>query len=89
MIITMRTITGIVVGIGLVLTSVSCTDPHGARRALLQAGYTHVVTGGYALWSCGEGDMFATTFTAVGPSGIAVSGAVCSGFLKGQTIRLD
>ena len=66
-----------------------CTQPDRANEALSDAGYTDVRIGGYAWFACSERDTFATSFTATGPTGRPASGAVCSGFLKGQTIRLD
>ena len=67
-----------------------CTSKDGAERALKGAGYTEIEIGGYAFFACdGKSDTFATSFTAKGPTGMRVSGAVCSGFLKGSTIRLD
>lgn len=72
------------------LACIGCTDASGARNALEQAGYSQISVGGYSWWLCdGKEDTFATKFTAVGPTGFAVSGAVCSGWLKGKTIRLN
>jgi hypothetical protein len=67
----------------------ACTQGDRATQALADAGYTNIQISGYAWFSCSEKDTFATAFEARGPSGRPVSGAVCSGFLKGQTIRLD
>lgn len=67
----------------------ACTDKHGAARALNQAGYSQIHIGGYDFTSCGKGDDYATRFEALGPTGVPVSGAVCSGVFKGHTIRLD
>lgn len=75
--------------LALILLATACTDKDGAFRALRQAGYTHIETGGYPFWGCGDHDTFKTKFKALGPSGIPVSGVVCSGWLKGNTIRLD
>lgn len=66
-----------------------CTDSKGTRRALEAAGYSHIEVGGYSWFGCADKDSFATKFKAIGPSGKQVSGAVCSGWLKGNTIRLD
>ena len=52
-------------------------------------GYKNVSTGGYSFFSCGNGDTFATKFNAIDQTGKAVSGTVCSGLLKGNTVRLD
>lgn len=66
-----------------------CTQPQLANRVLEDAGYTHIQTGGYAFAACAESDTYATRFTAIGPTGRQVSGAVCAGVFKGATIRLD
>lgn len=68
----------------------SCTNPEGAKKALLDAGYTNVKTGGYDPFACGENDFYATKFSATSPNGKRkVTGCVCQGVLKGKTIRLD
>lgn len=68
----------------------SCTDEKAAREALLDAGYHPISVGGYAFWGCGEGDTFHTKFSAYSPDSTRiVRGVVCSGILKGKTIRLD
>jgi hypothetical protein len=69
--------------------SVSCTRPDAATKALQDAGYTHVEITGYRFFTCDEKDNFSTGFRAIGPTGRPVSGTVCSGFLKANTIRLD
>jgi len=73
----------------LALAAGACTDANGARKALSDSGYTDIKIAGYAAFSCSEDDFFATKFTAKGPTGRTVSGAVCSAPLKGKTIRLD
>ena len=65
-----------------------CTDERGAILALDAAGYTSIQIGGYAWWDCDQKDQFRTRFTATGPTGKRVTGAVCSGWLKGYTIRI-
>ena len=69
------------------LALAACDDTKTARRALEDAGYTDITVGGYASWYCGRDDDFATKFTARNPAGRLVSGAVCSGWAKGATIR--
>lgn len=66
-----------------------CSDPTTARRVLSQNGYTNVVITGYRPFMGGEGDNYVTGFEAVSPNGSLVTGAVCSGFGKGATIRFD
>jgi len=64
-----------------------CTDPKGTKEALEGQGYTKVTVGGYATFSCGDDDDFATTFEAINPVGKPVTGVVCTGFFKGATVR--
>lgn len=70
------------------LALTACTDPYGANEALLDAGYTKIEILGYDPWGCGKGDIAATEFRAVGPTGRHVRGTVCAGTFKGETIRL-
>jgi hypothetical protein len=65
-----------------------CTDAPTAERVLRQQNYKDVRTTGYSLFSCGKGDSFATGFRARAPNGEMVSGVVCSGWLKGATVRV-
>lgn len=74
---------------GLILLG-GCTQPDGATKHLLDAGYTNVEITGYNFFACSEDDIAHTGFRATGPTGRQVSGTVCGGvFLKGATIRLD
>ncbi len=66
-----------------------CTSETEATRALTGAGYTNITMTGYRFFLCDENDTWSTGFEATGPNGNRVSGAVCSGVLKGATIRLD
>lgn len=67
----------------------ACTAPDRSTSALLAAGYTNIEMTGYSFFACSDDDTFSTGFKARGPSGVKVSGTVCSGILKGATIRLD
>lgn len=68
----------------------ACTDERGARNTLIGAGYHPMRVGGYGWASCGESDVFSTRFTAWSPDSTRkVSGCVCRGWLKGNTIRFD
>lgn len=70
----------------------SCTNPERTQETLEGAGYREIEITGYSRGSCGEGDVTCTGFTAIGPTGKPVSGAVgCgrSGCGKGCTIRFD
>lgn len=64
-----------------------CTDVDAAKKALDGAGYTDVQTTGYQVFACSEDDTFHTGFKAKGPTGKPVEGVVCSGWMKGSTIR--
>lgn len=77
---------GAVIALALILTPVACTDDAGAKKALLDQGYTNVQTSGYSWFSCDEKDRFSTGFTAQ-RDGRQVEGAVCSGWFKGNTVR--
>ena len=72
----------------LVLTLAACTDPDGARRTAENHGLTHVQITGYSFWGCSEDDGWRTEFTALNAQGRSVRGVVCSGVLKGNTLRL-
>lgn len=73
----------------IILMPMACTSPVTAQKTLEDNGYTHVQTTGYRWFTCDNHDLFSTGFTAVSPSGKPVSGAVCSGLFKGNTIRFD
>lgn len=69
------------------LTASGCTDPEVARNALDDAGYSDIQIGGYTAYGCSEDDAYHTEFTAKNIRGKSVSGVVCSGVMKGATIR--
>lgn len=67
-----------------------CSQPDRAMQVLSSQGFTDIVIhpAGFAdVFSCSGSDTFYTPFTAKGPSSAAVNGVVCSGFLKGATVR--
>ncbi len=67
-----------------------CTDTSDKNVRLLESmGMTNVELGGYAWFDCSEDDTFKTAFKAVGVNGEEVSGALCSGFFKGTTVRFN
>lgn len=72
-----------------VLVLTGCTADDEARRALKGAGYTDVQITGWRWLGCGKDDSFHTGFAATGPTGQPVTGVVCSGWLKGATVRID
>ena len=66
-----------------------CTDEAGAIRALRASGFTEIHLTGYQPFSCG--DDTCTGFTALGPTGVRVTGAVGCGFFscsKNCTVRI-
>lgn len=67
----------------------ACSSPNDATKALKAQGFTDIETHGRAFFACSEDDTFATKFTATNPKGERVAGTVCSGWLKGATIRYD
>jgi hypothetical protein len=71
----------------LVATTTGCTKPEQATMILERDGYTEVSIVGYYPLACGEDDTFKTGFTAM-KNGQLVEGVVCSGLLKGSTVRL-
>jgi len=72
-----------------VLILCACTAPDTATSALDGAGYTDIQITGWRAFSCSKDDTFSTGFRAKGPTGKSVTGVVCSGLLKGATIRTD
>jgi hypothetical protein len=66
-----------------------CTDEPGARKALEDQGYTQIEFTGYRIWTCGEDYTYHTGFAAKSIAGKPVTGAVCSGFMKGKSIKVD
>ena len=79
----------IVMGVAVMLGLSACSDGPAATKALQGAGYTDIHTTGYAFFGCDEKDTFHTGFIAKGPTGQHVEGVVCSGWLKGATIRTE
>lgn len=64
-----------------------CTKPEQATQVLQAQGYKDIEITGYNVFGCDEKDTFHTGFTATSPNGTRVSGTVCSGILKGATVR--
>ena len=64
-----------------------CSDASTARRVLEENGYSNIKITGHAWFTCADSDDFSTGFEATAPGGRHVTGAVCSGFFKGATIR--
>jgi hypothetical protein len=71
-----------------VLLLAGCTSSNEARRVLAQDGFTNIKTTGYRPFKCSDSDSFQTGFEA-DKNGKHITGTVCSGLLKGATIRYD
>lgn len=78
---------------GLILAAVAVavpkTDADTAVRAATNVGMKDVKITGYRIFGCGEEDLYHTGFEATNSNGNRVSGVVCSGILKGATVRFD
>lgn len=78
--------------ISLIILLIFCafhTQPDKATKLLTDAGYTKIEITGTRFFMCSSDDDFATGFKAESSKGKKLSGAVCSGILKGATIRFD
>lgn len=73
----------------VMMVCVGCADPDASRIALEGAGYSQIQMTGYELFGCSKDDLFHDGFTARGMNGKQVEGVVCSGLLKGATIRIS
>lgn len=71
------------------ISSFGCTDETRSRKILESSGFTNIEFHGHAFFSCSDDDRVNTSFTALGPKGNIVSGAVCCGYLKDCTIRFE
>ncbi len=71
----------------LAILMMGCTDTPKSTKLLKSQGYTKIYITGYPAVGCGEYDFWKTGFTAISPSGKRVTGIVCEGVTKGQTIR--
>ncbi|OWZ90443.1 hypothetical protein B9J07_28060 [Sinorhizobium sp. LM21] len=85
----MKTLTVIAALAATTLLAGCGVNPNDAKRALEAQGITGIQLGGYSVFGCAKGDHFSSKFTGVGVNGKPVSGVVCSGLLKGTTIRYD
>jgi hypothetical protein len=75
----------------LISFAAGCTvDSSHAMHVLKGQGYTDIHLGGHAWYDCSEDDSVSVNFTAKGPTGVHVEGALCCGFMaKNCTVRLD
>ena len=69
---------------------VGLEDQAGALQTLQDDGrFTEIQVGGVDSFSCGNGDLYRTHFTALNQNNKKVEGTVCAGIFKGSTVRLD
>lgn len=70
----------------------SCTnnnDFEKGKKQLEMQGYTDVESTGYDVFCCSDKDTFSTGFQCKDKQGNTVKGCICSGVLKGITIRFE
>ena len=76
---------------GMLITSLivfsGCTSQKDAKKALESQGFSDIKYTGYSFFECSKEDTFHTGFEAKNSNGDIVKGTVCSGILKGATIR--
>ena len=76
--------------IASILLLAGCTKEDDTKRILTDQGFTDVQTTGYRPFACGDDYTFRTGFTAKAPvTKKQVTGVVCSGFLKGSSVKFD
>ena len=68
---------------------IACTRPDDARRVLMAQGYKQVEITGWRPLMAGKEDAFSTGFRAQSIDRSIVTGAVTSGWFKGNTVRID
>ena len=74
--------------VGVVLMA-GCSKAHDKVRSVLEGdGYTQIAVSGFKPFACDEKDTFSNGFVAR-KAGRRVTGVVCSGWLKGYTIRIQ
>ena len=79
---------GLLLAVGLPVYA-AFSDRSETVSFLETQGYSEVVLTGYQFFSCGRGDVYRDGFLATNSNGKTVVGVVCSGFLKGKTIRFQ
>jgi hypothetical protein len=83
----MKSMTALI-GVIAVLLSGCSADRQKVRNVLEADGCTQTEVGGWTLFGCGKEDFFTNTFACT-KNGRHVNGLVCSGFLKGFTVRYE
>lgn len=77
------------IGAAVIFTPIGCTQPDDARRVLESAGYKNVEITGWRPMMAADDEQYSTGFSAIGPSGQRVTGAVTARAFGGSTIRID
>lgn len=73
----------------LLASCTSSSDFEKGKKQLENQGYTDVVNTGHNAFCCDDKDTFSTGFRAKGKNGDVVEGCICSGWMKGITIRFE
>lgn len=73
--------------VGLISACTNQEDFNTGKRMLELQGYSNVKSIGYTPLCCGTDDTYQNGFTATDKNGNVVTGCICSGILKGVTIR--
>jgi len=82
----------IIIAILFLITFIGCSsssDFEKGKQQLENQGYTDVKNTGWSAFCCDEKDNFSTGFSCKDKSGKEVKGCICSGILKGITIRFE
>jgi hypothetical protein len=76
----------------LIIMLSACTSDNAfdkGKRQLEQQGYSDIKSTGYDWFCCSDKDTFSNGFTAKDSKGNVVEGCICSGILKGVTVRFE
>lgn len=72
-----------------ILLLAACTRAEDVQSYANEQDWKSCTVTGYRWFGCSKDDLYHTGFTAITKSGKQVSGVICSGWLKGATMRLD
>lgn len=73
----------------LVISLSACTSQEDVDKYSELENWKDATKTGYRFFGCGTGDLWHTGFKAITQNDKAVAGVICSGLLKGATMRLD
>ena len=74
----------------LLIFCLGCTNNKDfikGKKQLENQGYNKTIHNQYLLYQCDDKDNYSSGFTALDKKGNKVEGCICSGVLKGVTIR--